>query len=535
MSSFRRNAYVVGVGMTKFEKPGSRENFDYPEMARESVNKALKDAGISYKQIQQAVVGYCYGDSTSGQRALYGVGLTGIPIYNVNNNCSTGSTALMMAKQLVEGGICDCILAVGFDKMAKTALTAAAYPDRASPMDRHIEAMVDTRGFGPAPFTPQLFGNAGREHMEKYGTKPEHFAMIAQKNHKHSVLNPYSQFRDEYTVEQIMKSKMIHEPLTLLQCCPRSDGSAAAIVCSEEFVKKHYLESQAIQILAMEMATDFPSSFTEKSSIKLVGYDMTKAAAGQAFAKTGLRPGDVHVVELHDCFATNELITYEALGLCREGEGGKLVESGNNTYGGKYVVNPSGGLISKGHPLGATGLAQCTELCMQLRGACGPRQVPGAKVALQHNLGLGGAVIVALYRHGFPQSAKLASKPMASSGGSGFKCAAAFDQIEQLLKTDGARLVPRVKGIFEFQVTGGPNNAKGTWIVDAKNGSGSVRFGEGKGDVTLIGSDSVWVDIFTKKIDSQKAFLQGKLKVKGNMALALKLKVLQPPSPKSKL
>lgn len=216
-----------------------------------------------------------------------------------------------------------------------------------------------------------------------------------------------SQFQDEYTLDQIKKSRQIFQFLTLLQCCPTSDGSAACILASENFVRRHGLENQAVEIVGMEMATDFESTFKEKSAIKLAGFDMTKNATQKLFAKTNYTPNDVDVVELHDCFSANELITYEALGLCGPGEAPMFIDRGDNTYGGKVVVNPSGGLISKGHPLGATGLAQCSELCWQLRGEAGKRQVRGAKLALQHNLGLGGAVVVGLYRKGFNQQAKL--------------------------------------------------------------------------------------------------------------------------------
>ena len=391
-----RKVFVVGVGMTKFEKPGSKD-WDYPDMARESGTKALEDAGISYDLIEQAAVGYCYGESTSGERAVYELGLTGIPVYNVNNNCSTGSTALFMAKQFVEGGLAECALALGFEKMEKGSL-GAKYMDRTQPMDKHMTLMLELRGFGAGPPAAQIFGNAGREHMERYGSTPEQFAMIGHKNHKHSVNNPYSQFQDEYSLDDILGAPLVYDPLTKLQCCPTSDGSGAAILASEDFVKKHNLQAQAVEIAGMAMTTDFPSSFSEKSCIKLIGADMTKVAAQKVYAQSGLGPEDVDVVELHDCFSANELVTYEALGLCAEGKGGELVASGAVTYGGDWVVNPSGGLISKGHPLGATGLAQCAELNWQLRGLAEKRQVEGAKVALQHNLGLGGAAVVTMYK-----------------------------------------------------------------------------------------------------------------------------------------
>ena len=391
-----RKVFVIGVGMTKFEKPGSKA-WDYPDMAKEAGEKALAEAGIPYAEVEQACVGYCYGDSTCGQRAVYQLGLTGIPVYNVNNNCSTGSTALFMAKQFVEGGLADCALALGFEKMEKGSL-GAKFTDRTNPLDKQFELMVEMRGFAPAPPTAQFFGNAAREHMERYGTKPETFAKIGLKNHRHSVNNPYSQFQDEYSLDDILKAPMVYEPLTKLQCCPTSDGAAAAIVASEEFVRRHGLERQAIEIAGMAMATDLESTFKEKSCIKLIGADLTRKAAGKVYEQSGLGPENVDVIELHDCFSANELVTYESLGLCEPGKGGDLIDAGATTYGGEWVVNPSGGLISKGHPLGATGLAQCAELTWQLRGKAEKRQVPGAKVALQHNLGLGGAAVVTLYR-----------------------------------------------------------------------------------------------------------------------------------------
>jgi sterol carrier protein 2 len=303
-----------------------------------------------------------------------------------------------MAKQFVEGGLSECTMAMGFEKMEKGSL-GVKYTDRTMPMDKHFKLMVEERGFEPkAPAAPQMFGNAGLEHMERYGTTAEQFAKIGWKNHKHSVNNPYSQFRDEYTLQEILDSPTVYGPLTKLQCCPTSDGGGAAIIASEDFVRAHGLEAQAVEILGQHMSTDFASTFDEKSMIKMVGSDVTKAAAQKVYEQSGLGPENVDVVELHDCFSCNEMITYEALGLCEEGKGGAFVDAEAQTYGGQVVVNPSGGLISKGHPLGATGLAQCAELCWQLRGQAEARQVEGAKVALQHNLGLGGAAVVTMYR-----------------------------------------------------------------------------------------------------------------------------------------
>lgn len=391
--------FVIGVGMTKFEKIETRD-WEYPDMVTEAVTNALTDAGISYGQIQRAAVGYVFNASTAGQRALYETGLSGIPIFNVNNNCATGSTALMMAREWVQAGQADCALAVGFEKMTKTALTGNGEMPKVTTLDSQLKIMVEDYGFARSPMTAQLFGNAAVEHMQKYGTTVEQIAAVAVKNHKHSVNNPYAQFRDEYTLEQVLEDKMIHAPLTRSQCSPTSDGAGAAVVVSEKFVREHGLEDRAIEIVAQAMTTDTEAAFAEKSMIDVVGAPMTAAAAEQVFAEAGISIDDVDVIELHDCFAINEIITYEGLGMCGAGEGGKLVESGATTYGGQWVVNPSGGLISKGHPLGATGLAQCAELTWQLRGTADARQVEGARIGLQHNLGLGGACVVTVYRAG---------------------------------------------------------------------------------------------------------------------------------------
>jgi acetyl-CoA acyltransferase len=390
--------FVIGVGMTKFDKPGTKEG-DYPDWAKEAGEMALADAGIAYDEIEQAYAGYVYGDSTYGQRAVYGLGLTGIPVVNVNNNCSTGSSALFLARQAVKGGLVDCALAIGFEKMERGSL-GMKYTDRTPAMDKHFGRMFELREPESSPFAPQMFGNAGRDHMEKYGSKPEHYAWIGYKNHKHSVNNPYAQFQTEYTLEQITEAPMIHAPLTKLQCSPTSDGAGAAIVASERFVDAHDLWERAIEIAGQSMVTDLASTFDEHADcITICGSEMSRIAAQRALeeAQTGIE--EVDVIELHDCFSANELITYEALGLAAVGEGHKLIDAEATTYGGSGpVVNPSGGLISKGHPLGATGLAQCSELTWQLRGTADKRQVEGAKVALQHNIGLGGAAVVTVYK-----------------------------------------------------------------------------------------------------------------------------------------
>ncbi|WP_392841388.1 lipid-transfer protein [Streptomyces sp. LN500] len=394
-------AYIVGVGMTKFEKPETRD-WQYWDMAREAGSAALADAGVRYEQVQQVPVGYCFQASTAGQRAAYELGLTGVPVYNVNNNCATGSTALMMARQFVEGGIGDCVLALGFEKMARGALGGGGSDGgadfRTSPVARHYGIMAAAHGFEMSPPTAQIFGNAAREHMDRYGTTEAQLAAVGAKNHRHSVNNPYAQFQDAYTVDEILAARTIHRPLTKLQCSPTSDGAAAAVVVSERFVESHGLGDRAVEIVAQAMTTDTGESFASGTCIDAVGRPMSRAAAQQVYDTSGLSAADLDVIELHDCFSINELLTYEALGLCGEGESGKLVESGATTYGGRWVVNPSGGLISKGHPLGATGIAQAAELTWQLRGEAGPRQVADARVGLAHNIGLGGAAVVTLLR-----------------------------------------------------------------------------------------------------------------------------------------
>nr|CAH0105187.1 unnamed protein product [Daphnia galeata] len=522
-SNTLRKVFVVGVGMTKFEKPGRRSDFDYPDMVAEAVTNALKDGNVAYQQIQQAVVGYVDGESCCGQRALYPLGMNGIPIYNVNNNCSTGSSALLLAQQLVAGGIAECVLAVGFEKMKRGSLTGKGYDDRVNPMDRHVGALAENVGIEPAPIAAQWFGAAGLEHMKKYGSKEVHMAKIAWKNHKHSVNNPKSQFRDEYTLEQILASPPVYGPLTKLQCCPTSDGSAAAVLVSEAFATKHGLLDRAVEIMGMEMTTDLSSTF-ENSSMKLVGYDMTKLAAEKLFAKTGVKPTDVQVVELHDCFSANELITYEALGLCPEGKAAEMIDRGDNTYGGKYVVNPSGGLISKGHPLGATGLAQCAELTWQLRGRSG--QETGAQLqtctSTQHRSWWSS-------RRRFVQNGRRTQvqDDSASVRIEGFKSSDVFELMQNALATSGAELTKKVGGVFLFKVAG-DGGAQGSWVVDAKNNGGSVRIAkEGdKGDVTISMKDDDLTQMLAGKLAAQQAYFQGRLKVQGNMGLAMKLQEL---------
>ncbi|KDR78394.1 hypothetical protein GALMADRAFT_245557 [Galerina marginata CBS 339.88] len=405
-----RRTFLIGGGCTAFIKPRATRSTE--DMGLEAATKALLDAGVTYDAIQTAYVGYCYGDSTSGQRALYNLGLTGIPIINVNNNCSTGSSALYQANNSVKYGEVECALALGFERMKPGSL-GTNFPDRPSPMilfNQRSYELEETLGENHGPGAPRMFDNGAQEYFTKHGGGIEHLAKIASKNHKHSVNNPYSQFRDGWSVEKVLAAPKITRNLTKFMCSPTSDGAAACVVASEDFVHANGLENQAIEIVAQALTTDGVSTFEGRSAMDVVGYEMSKVCADKVFKDAGFAVGEgrdqVGVVELHDCFAANELITYPALGLCAPGDAHKLVERGDNTYGGKFVVNPSGGLEAKGHPLGATGLGMHFYIMMQLREWAGPMQAPGlfdtpdkrGKFGLVHNVGLGGAVVVSLLR-----------------------------------------------------------------------------------------------------------------------------------------
>ncbi len=385
---------VTGVGMTPFAKPGAHA--PYPDMAAAAVHAALADAGLAYTDMQQAYVGYVYGDSTAGQRALYGVGMTGIPVFNVNNNCATGSTALFLARQAVASGAADCVLALGFEHMNPGAL-GNVFTDRPSPFDPFDAATAELVGRDDIPLALRYFGGAGLAHMQQYGTRLETFAAIRAKASRHAAHNPMALLRKPLTTEDVMAAPMLWDGvMTRLMACPPTCGAAAVVLCSERFARQHSLNA-TVRIRAQAMTTDTAATFGARDMREVVGFSMARSAAQQVYEQAGVGPQDLDVVELHDCFAHNELLSYEALGLCGLGQAERFVHDGDNTYGGAVVTNPSGGLLSKGHPLGATGLAQCTELVQQLRGQAGQRQVPHARLALQHNLGLGGACVVTLY------------------------------------------------------------------------------------------------------------------------------------------
>ncbi len=388
------DVFVAGVGMIPFSKPGASESYDV--MGAGAMRAALRDAHLDYDKVQQVYAGYVYGDSCCGQRAVYAVGMSGVPVFNVNNNCSTGSTALFLARQAVASGSVDCALAVGFEQMKPGAL-GSVFDDRPTPFDRfeaEADALLQVEGI---PLALRYFGGAGLAHMQQYGTKLSTFAKIRAKASRHAANNPLALFRKIMTEEDVLNAPVMWPGvMTRLMACPPTCGGAAALVCSDAFAQRHGL-NRSVRIRAQAMTTDKSSTFEAHDMRQLVGVDMTRDAARQVYEQAGVGPRDIDVVELHDCFAHNELLSYEGLDLCADGEAEKFVLDGDNSYGGRFVTNPSGGLLSKGHPLGATGLAQCAELVQQLRGTADRRQVAGARLALQHNLGLGGACVVTLY------------------------------------------------------------------------------------------------------------------------------------------
>jgi acetyl-CoA acetyltransferase len=390
-----RKVVVAGVGMIPFTKPGASETYDL--MGAQAVRLALEDAGVTYQAIQQAYAAFVYGDSTAGQRALYNVGMTGLPIINVNNNCSTGSTGLYLARQAIEAGALDIALVVGFEQMNPGAL-GNYFNDRPLPSELFLK-QCDRLGV-PTDVPPALriFGGAGLEHMKRFDTPLEAFAKIRAKASRHAANNPLAVFRKVLTTEDVLADQVMWPGvMTRTMACPPTCGAAAAVLCSDEYARRHGLDAR-VWIAAQALTTDTDESLHGDDLRHVAGYGMARSASGLAYEAAGIGPEDLDVIELHDCFAHNELIVYEGLGLCPEGGAAKFIDEGNNTYGGRYVVNPSGGLLSKGHPLGATGLAQCTELVQQLRGNAGQRQVEGARVALQHNVGIGGACVVTIYR-----------------------------------------------------------------------------------------------------------------------------------------
>lgn len=385
---------IAGVGMVKFTKPGKSEMYDV--MGAKAARAALADAGITYEDVQQAYVGFASGDTCSGQTALYGVGQTGIPVINVNNACASGSTALFLARQAVMSGQVEVALALGFEQMNPGALSA---DNSRTPITLRIDAAMEAIcGINPQiPPGIQYFGNAGAEYLKTHGETAELFGKVSVKARAHALRNPFALFSEALTLEQVMQSPHIFGPITRLMCCPPTCGAAAVVVVSEAYARRKGL-GNTVQLAGMALVTDQRDSFESGSMLDVVGASQTRRAAQLAYSEAGIAAEDIDVVELHDCFSPNEVISYEGLGLCPAGGAAKFIADGDNTYGGRVVTNPSGGLLSKGHPLGATGLAQITELTWHLRGTAGDRQVPDARLAVQHNIGLGGACVVSVLK-----------------------------------------------------------------------------------------------------------------------------------------
>jgi len=363
-----REVVVIGVGMTKFGRFPEKTILD---LGREAIVDAMKDAGIDIRDVQVMYSGSQYQPNMTGQYLLKQVGMTMIPVVNVVNACATGSTAVREAYFAVASGAYDIAMAVGAEQMGKMGLLGVG----------ESRAEVSPEGIVGTSLMPGIFAELGVRHMGQYGTRPEHFAKVAVKNHKYSVHNPRSQYRQAYSLEEVMNVRMVCWPNTLYMCCPTGDGSAAVILCSAEKAKKY--TRKPIKIIASIMTTP---TYTPESLGFVEIATMTRKAADEAYEKAGLGPKDLNLIELHDCFATAELLHYENLHLCEWGEGGRMIDEGRTELGGDIPVNMSGGLLSKGHPIGATGVAQICELTWQLRGETPnqERQVPNAKVGLGH-------------------------------------------------------------------------------------------------------------------------------------------------------
>ena len=372
-----RDVYVLGVGMIKF---GRYPDKDVSQMGAEAAVAALKDAGTTINDIELLVCGNLFQASAmNAQKILQQIGQTGIPALNVSNACATGSTAFREAYVGVASGMYDATMAVGVEQMGKMGLLGGG----ARSGGESVEGVL---GSG---LMPAVFGQAGVEHMRKHGTTAEHFAKVSVKNHKHSVHNPLSQYRVEVTLDDVMHARMVAYPNTLYMCCPTGDGAAAAVLMSEE--KMRQFTATPVKVAASVLTSD---PYTDRDLTMPDVNTLTRNAAKQAYETSGIGPEDLSLVELHDCFATAELLHYENLGLCAEGEAGRMIDEGRTEIGGDLPVNASGGLLSKGHPLGTTGVANIHEVVTQLRGQAGPRQVEGAKVGLAHVIGLGSACTI---------------------------------------------------------------------------------------------------------------------------------------------
>jgi acetyl-CoA acetyltransferase len=372
------DVYVVGTDMIKF---GRFPNRSIAEMGGEAAQMALDDCGLTIADMQALYCGNLFEASGGvGQRVLREIGQTGIPVVNVANACATGATAIREGWMAVKAGIYDVVLCVGVEQMGSGLLGGAGGRDG-----------IPTEGLLGSGTMPSVFAHVGLEHTRKYGTTFEQFAKVSVKNHHHSTFNPKAMYQKETPLEEVMTAEMISYPNTKLMCSVNVDGSAAAVLCSEKKAKQLGLMGRAVKIRASALASD---PYTTHNMAMMDFNAVTRLAAKTAYEMAGLGPDDVDLIELHDCFATAELVHYENLGLCKDGEAGKLIDSGETQLGGRVPVNVSGGLLSKGHPLGATGIANIYEVATHLRGEAGNRQVAGAKIGLTHVVGAGSACAV---------------------------------------------------------------------------------------------------------------------------------------------
>ena len=369
------DAYVVGVDMIKF---GRFPEKTVPELGAQAALMALDDCGLNIHDIQALYSGNLgQASGMVGQRILQQIGQTGIPVINVANACATGATAFREAWTSVKAGLYDCVLAVGVEQMGKGLLGGAGGG-----------AGIPKEGLLGSGTMPAVFAEAGLEHTRKHGTTFEHFAKVSVKNHHHSTMNPKAMYQIETPLETVMNSEMISYPNTKLMCSVNVDGSAAAVICSESKAKELGLMNRAVKVRASVLTSD---PWQERDLVMPDVNSCTRKAVAVAYEMAGLGAEDIDLVELHDCFATAEILHYENLGLCGEGEAGRMIDEGEVALGGRIPVNVSGGLLSKGHPLGATGIANIYEVTTHLRGEAGARQVENARIGMTHVIGLGSA------------------------------------------------------------------------------------------------------------------------------------------------
>ena len=369
------DAYIVGVDMIKFGRFPDRT---VPNIGAEAALLALDDCGLTIQDMEALYSGNLgQASGMVGQRILQEIGQTGIPVVNVSNACATGATAFREGWAAVKAGLYDLVLCVGVEQMGKGLLGGAGGATG-----------IPKEGLLGSGTMPAVFAEAGMEHARKYGTTFAQFAKVSVKNHHHSTLNPKAMYQIETPLDVVMNAEMISYPNTKLMCSVNVDGSAAAVIASEKKAKELGLMKRAVKVRASVMTSD---PWQERDLVMPDVNSCTRKAAKAAYEMAGLGADDIDLVELHDCFATAEILHYENLGLCADGEAGRMIDEGQTALGGRVPVNVSGGLLSKGHPLGATGIANIYEVSTHLRGEAGKRQVQGARIGMTHVIGLGSA------------------------------------------------------------------------------------------------------------------------------------------------